>query len=757
MLVISLILCCSALAQDIPPIGNWREHLPYQTAIAISRTSTGIYAATPYSVFSIDLEENSINRLSKINGLSEASIQTIACDPASDQVVIAYTTGNIDIVHNQTVRNIDAIKKSQIDGDKTVHQIFIHNNDAFLSTGFGIVVIDLNRYEVSATYLIGEGGSKTPVYALALHENFFYAATQQGLKRAPANGANLQDFRSWTMMPEFSQQRITNAISYHNNLVIERDDSLHILSNSSWKFFYADDWQVENISAFDGKLILSQTNNNTGRLVILQPNGNIETTITNGQYIMSPRQAIRTDDGYWIADSVAGVSHFDGSNFTSYIPNSPASIAMGDMRALNGTIWIASGTRNGEWQVTNNKNGFFRFNEGTWTNYNSSSFAALDTFYDVVSIAIDPNDNSVWAGSFGGGLANISSSGDMEIYKQNSLIGTAISAPGSYRVSGLAFDADNNLWISNYGATNSIVVKKRDGSAKSFAVPFSIPDKAVADIIIDDANQKWIIAPNGNGLLCFNHGSSIDDISDDQWKWYKAGAGAGNLPDNNVLSIAKDKNGFIWIGTAKGIGIIQCPEQAFSSQGCEAILPVVQQGNFPGYLFRDEVVQDIAVDGADRKWVGTRNGIWLINADGSKTIQRFTETNSVLLSNNVRGIVVESRSGEVFFSTANGICSYRGTATETTVENSDVLVFPNPVPPGYTGMIAIRGLPDNSIVKITETNGRLVCQTRSNGGQATWNGKDYKGRTVSSGVYLVLVSDNSRKENLATKIVFISR
>ena len=223
------------------------------------------------------------------------------------------------------------------------------------------------------------------------------------------------------------------------------------------------------------------------------------------------------------------------------------------------------------------------------------------------------------------------------------------------------------------------------------------------------------------------------------------------------LALPKIKNGFIWIGTADGIAVVQCPQSVFSAQGCDAMLPVVTEGGFNQYLFKGEEVKSIAIDGADRKWVATKNGAWLISAEGDKVIYRFTEENSPLLSNDVKGIAIDGKTGEIFFATSNGICSFRSTATQGGETNNNVLVFPNPVPPGYGGTIAIRGLVDNAIVKITEMDGRLVYQTRALGGQAVWDGKDYKGRKISSGLYLVLVSDDGRKENLATKIIFINK
>jgi hypothetical protein len=234
------------------------------------------------------------------------------------------------------------------------------------------------------------------------------------------------------------------------------------------------------------------------------------------------------------------------------------------------------------------------------------------------------------------------------------------------------------------------------------------------------------------------------------------GAGAGNLPSNEVLSIAMDNSGFIWVGTIDGIGVIQCPLDVMTV-GCEALLPTIKEGGFVNYLFKGEAVRSIAVDGADRKWVATANGVWLINAEGNKVLENFTETNSYLLSNDVKSIAINGITGEIFFGTAKGVSSYRGMATEAEEDKSNVLVFPNPVPPGFTGSIAVKGLPENSTVKIIETNGRLVYQARSLGGQAIWNGRDYQGNIASPGVYVVMAVNDDHTEKAVAKIVFIGR
>jgi hypothetical protein len=754
VLVFTLPLSFSSWGQ-IQPIGQWREHLPWHQAIGVAGNAENIWAATPYSIFSIDLTENSIERWIKINGLSETGISAIGV--GASQLIIAYTNSNIDILEDGAVININAIKNSNAPGDKTIYQVFVRGPLAYLSTGIGIVAIDLEKHEVRDTYIIGNGGSKIGINAVTADGTYFYAASKEGLKKALINNSNLADFRNWQTENGLSPGEVRSVVVVQDKVIAEKNDSLFKLDGAAWNFFYHDEWAIKNISVSGDKLLLSEVRDSEGRVIELNASGTITNTIQHAAYTPSPSQAVFFANNYWIADSLAGLSKYTGAAYEQYIPNSPASVVSGNMDALSNVIYAAAGTITGNWQPTGNKAGVFRYAGNQWDFFNARNLPQFDSLPDIITVLADPGGAGFWAGSYGGGLVHVGKDNEVTIYKQNSPLQPAISSPGSYRVSGLARDAEQNIWVANYGGTAELHVRKPDGSWRSFAIPFPIAENAVSQIVVDDLNQKWIVSPMGGGLICFNHGETVDNPADDQWKWYRAGAGNGNLPDNKVLCIAKDKSNFIWVGTTRGIGIIYCPQQVFAGDGCEAILPVVQQDNFAGYLFRDEMVQAIAVDGADRKWIGTNNGVWLISADAEKTIYHFTTANSPLPDNDIKSIAIDGQSGEVFFSTAKGICSFRSTATEGTNINTNVLVFPNPVPPGYHGAIAIRGLVNNAIVKITEMDGRLVYQTRALGGQAVWNGKDYRGRSISSGVYLVLVSDDGRRENIATKIVFIKK
>ena len=748
------------MAQE-PPIGQWREHLPYKSAIDVTAGDGKVYCATPYSLFSVNNSDNIVERFSRVTGLNETGISAIKYDDVNKKLFIAYTNSNIDILFRNDIFNIPEIKRSNIIGDKNIYNIYPLAKNYYLSTGIGVILIDGERYEVKDSWFIGNGGNQVKVNGFTSDGIYFYAATEEGLKRALMTATNLSNYASWQTVSSsngLSAGACKNVITVQNRVVVQKNDSLFVQTGSTWALFYSDTWPFMSSNTSENKIQLCERQlNGIGRIVVLNADGSVFRTLANSGAISFPRKAILFNNQPWVADQFASLSRFGASStYQQYILNSPQAIASGEMVAYNNTVFFTSGAVNDAWNYQYNGDGIYTLKESNWNNINRYRYNHIDSLMDYITIAIDKRDETIWAGSYGGGLLHIKQGPLFEIFKQNNL-GVTVGDPGSYRVAGLAFDTENNLWISNFGASQQFRVRKNDGVWKNFTVPFPLFQNALSQILIDDNNYKWIVAPLGNGLICYHHGTSIENINDDRWRRFGAGAGNGNLPSNEVMCIVKDKNGFIWVGTTDGIGVLQCTQDVFSAQGCDAILPIVPNGNFSGYLFKGQEVRSIAVDGADRKWVATKNGVFLISAGGEKVIYRFTEDNSPLLSNEVKKIVIDGKTGEVYFATQKGICSFRSTATEGKEENEMVLVFPNPVPPDFTGTIGIRGLVNNAIVKITELDGRLVYQTRALGGQAIWDGKNYRGQRISSGVYLVLVSDDGKKEMIATKIFFISR
>ena len=738
----------SVVTAQLPPIGQWREHLNYQSAIQIVKGDK-IYCATSNALFSV--EANEIERYSKVTGLAETGVSCIAWDETTQQLVVAYNNSNLDILKGSIVKNIGDIVRSTLAGNKTINSINCNAGFAYLSVGLGIIVVDLVKYEIKDTWFIGTNGNQIIVNAVTSDANNFYAATAEGLKQAPIS-SDLSNYNNWQII---GNNNIAQSVVNCNNnaIIVQKNDSLFQLSNNNYSFVYADaSWQMSAINFSQNKILVCEKNSNgNAKLVQITIAGIVEKTFISSSTIITPKAAMLDNTDVWIADSIAGLSK---NTTETYIPNGPLGTADGQMIFANNNLYVAAGSINDNWNYQHNKNGVYTFSNDVWSDKGYYNSPILDTVLDFICLANNKKDNTIWAGAYIGGLIAFNNDSITIYKKENSTLQGTVGDENVVRISGLAFDQNNNLWIGNYGAPNILHGKKNDNSFKAFTVPFTLNENAIGQILCDDNNNIWMLSPQGNGLICFNYGNSVDDLSDDKWRYFQAGSQQGNLPSSVVVCLAKDANNVIWLGTTNGIAIFTCTDNPFDPN-CQATLPVVKEGQFAGYLFQNERVQSIAVDAANRKWVASKNGVWLTSADGDKIIERFTVDNSPLLSNNVKQIAINPQNGEVFFATAKGICSYRGTAVDATTSNSNVLIFPNPVPPNYAGTIAIKGVPDNSVVKITELNGRLVYQTRSLGGQAVWNGLNYKNEKIAGGVYLVFATNDDGSETLVTKIVMV--
>lgn len=331
------------------------------------------------------------------------------------------------------------------------------------------------------------------------------------------------------------------------------------------------------------------------------------------------------------------------------------------------------------------------------------------------------------------------------------------------RIEGLCFDKDNNLWMTNTGAKNgNIKVLRSDGTWCSLANDNQyLRNAALIDkILITSNGLKWInVLRTTSGIFILDDNGTIDDTSDDTSKFFTS---LINISDKKEITtrtfycMTEDKEGSIYLGTGNGVMI--CPSSYNSLQNeqlyANRIIRTAEDGT-PVYFLDGERVNAIAVDGGNRKWIGTENsGVFLVNEDASETIYNFTTDNSPLLSNTIKSIAIDHISGKVYFGTDKGIISYVGEATKGSESYSNVYAYPNPVRPDYS-KVTIAGLMENSNVKITDLNGNLIYQGKSLGGQLTWDCRNRSGRRVASGVYLVLAATQDSKESIVTKIAVI--
>ena len=227
--------------------------------------------------------------------------------------------------------------------------------------------------------------------------------------------------------------------------------------------------------------------------------------------------------------------------------------------------------------------------------------------------------------------------------------------------------------------------------------------------------------------------------------------GEGGLPGTKATTIISDKDGLIWAGTDQGVAFFPDPFSVFSGN-VDAVRPIFDRRP----LLRDQLITAIAVDGGNRKWIGTPNGLWLFDEAGETLVHNFTTENSPLPSNYIKDIAIDANSGEVFIATTQGMVSYRGTATKGGTENQAVKIFPNPVSMSFNGEVGISGLVDDAIVKITTVTGTLVREVKAAGGMATWNVTDYRNERVATGVYLVFSASSNGSETFVGKIAVVN-
>lgn len=410
-------------------------------------------------------------------------------------------------------------------------------------------------------------------------------------------------------------------------------------------------------------------------------------------------------------------------------PNLNKWIALGGPKKP--TIGIASAnSQQMIFPFSNQKNGFASYSENGWTNY----FTLQNNFIPIIDYSVNhPSEPIFW----------LSNSNTIYSFDGNQIQLVQESPIG--KIKNITFSKNGNGWILNDQKGLSFI-QKNNTKAYSFPTGFTI--NGIVQLIANQQEQVWIASPSLQGVFIFQ---SDNYFNTSTWVQKTTGTNNGNLPSNKVTSIIEDKTGAIWVGTDNGIGIFNCGD--ISKEACNAYLPIVQNNGFNAYLFQKETINCITVDAANRKWVGTNNGAWLVSQDGLSIIEHFTKDNSPLPTDSINQIVIEPNNGEVFFQTSQELVSYRGTATKEATHQKDLFIYPNPVPPNYDGQISIKNLVENANVKITDINGKLVFQTRALGGQAIWNGKTYEGKHVATGIYLVFVRDDIGNEKGVGKIM----
>ena len=510
---------------------------------------------------------------------------------------------------------------------------------------------------------------------------------------------------------------------------------------------------MQKLRAGATKLVASI--NGPASKVITFQNGQIADNVGCGL----PYDAIEDNGSLWIADYYNGLFRFRNDTIEYMYPQGPYSNSVFNMsvNSSNHNIYVVPGAWSSALTYTYNFDGIFCRVNGEWKNDNVHNDPRLNGIFDFVCTAVNPANNHVMFGTYWDGIYEWEDSLGLfnHFTDSNSTLGRVIGDIQRIRTAGLAYDRFGNLWVSNLGADSVICVQKPDGTWLKFGPPFNVPAGWVTQIAFDQFDQTWFVMPR-TGLLVMNHGADLDDPKDDKYTEVINTIGHGNLPDNNVTCVAVDQDGNVWVGMASGIAVIYCPGDVGSSAGCDAQqIVVVAADGIAGYLLSNEDVHQILVDGANRKWFATDDGLWLYSADGTQQIAHYTVDNSPLFSNVVNVLGMDYSTGDLYVGTDKGMMVLRGDATSGSNSSCSPLVYPNPVRQGYSGPIIIKDVINDADVKITDISGKLIYRTQALGGQIVWNGTDYHGNAAKDGVYLVFASSADGLVSCSTKLLLM--
>ena len=749
-----VLLCSFSEAQHNIPIGTWRTHYSFRDTHSIADTPQGIFNAGSNSLFFLDKEDLSLTKIGKIDGLSDTRISTIGYHPSLNTLVIAYINGNIDLLSGNKVFNIPTLLTAPINASKQTTDITIYENRAYLSTDFGVVVVDLLKMEIQEAYTdIGANGEMVSIRGGDVFNDSLFLATPEGLMSgdlSPEN--NLQDYSNWHRYGPSEGlpiNGVSNIGSSSRQLFATVDfDGIYHFQDMDWVRL---DFDLQNpvlhvTSGTDPVSITTPTS-------VLTINDNLTVDESIEEIYPKPQSTGLNSGTLLVADSINGLVTSISGTISSVFPNGPFSDSVASIHFLkNNMIAMPAGYDQLGSPLRSNL-GFYTFQQGLWTNFNATGFLETESFpeiKDLVDVAYNEFNDTFYFASFGEGIVEWEPGIEVAILDESTKGSTLQNSfpPGrNVLISSVLTDNQGNVWAGNYGNSSPLhEYNPEDESWNSFQTIFSSGQYPLHLELTDNGNFWLRLDPNkGGGILVINP-ESLDqkhliDVPDQ-----------GGLPSRRVNDMSIDKTGQVWMATDKGVSHFPFPSDILQSSNVNASQVLIDGRP----LLKDEIVTCLAIDGANRKWIGTEKGIWLFSSKGDSVISNFTSENSPLPSNTIIDVDISDPTGEVFIVTDAGTISYRGTATEGQLVNEQVKIFPNPVKRDYQGVVGISGLSTNAIVKVTDVTGKLVKEARAAGGTAVWDILDYQGRRVSSGVYLVFSSSSDGRETFIGKIAVVN-
>ena len=735
----------------------WQGYFSFNEIKDISQSSTTVFAASENALFSKNAATNTTKTTTTIDGLSGQTISSLYYSNGFKKTIIGYENGLMIVVNEvdgSILKVVDIINKQLPANLKKINHFMEHNGLVYVSCDFGIVQFNLTTLQFGDTYFIGDNGAEISVRQTAYSNGFIYAATSNGIRKANSTNTNLIDFNQWTLVNSGDWSSVETLDT--ELIAINSGGYIHRYNSSIFVGFFQLPQAATDVRAVSHSLFVTTPN-----AVFVYNNQMILTRqIVNTQVLdntLSFTCATVIGDLLYIGTKDQGLFSSTLSNSSSFVNNTPSGPTRNNIFSLDvgsDLLWVVYG----DYDVYYNpypldSYGISRYNNSGWLNIsNKDVFDAKS----ITKVTINPsNEKQVYASSFFSGMLKIENDVPTILYNEkNSGLETLTFVGPNYidvRINGTVFDKKGNLWVTNSLVKDGLKVLKTNGQWQSYAMNSILVDfksSSYANIVIDRNNTKWM-GTNRDGVIGFNESTNT-------YKKITSGADLGNLPINDVRTVAIDTKNQLWIGTTKGLRVLSNVNN-FSTEGQLKANPIIiVEDNLAQELLYEQFVTSIAVDGADNKWLGTiDSGVFMVSLNGQETKYHFTINNSPLPSNVINDIKINSTTGEVFIATDKGMVSFKGIATGANEDLNNVFVYPNPVRPTYSGTVKVAGLIDKANIKITDIEGNLVYETTSAGGTIEWDTTAFGRYKVASGVYIIFISAQDGSETKVKKVMII--
>ena len=742
---------------------SWQGYFSYNEIKAVSESTNTVFAASENALFSKNTITNEIKTTNTIDGLSGQTISALYHSAKFNKTIVGYENGLIIVINEadgKMLNIVDIINKQLPSELKRINHFMEFDGIAYVSCDFGIVQFNLATMQFGDTYFIGANGAEIKVNQTAVFNGFIFAATNTGIRRAAITNPNLIDFNQWTSVATGSWSSATTLGT--DLYAINSAGSIQKYNVGSNTFTTSIQLPQSSSDARStaGYYVVTTLNNvfvyNSQMALIRQINSNQIPDITPNftcATIIGATVFIGTKENGMITASLSVTTQFENITPIGPLRNNVFSIT-----ASSKALWAVYGLYPGNYNPYQSPQGFpslygiSKLDYTTWLNIPASKVLGARA---LSNIAINPkNNDEVYISSFFSGLLKLEKDVPAKLFTPvntapNGLQSIEVAvAPNDIRINNAIFDKEGNLWLTNNLVEKALKVLKANGQWQSISLASALPElTAFGGLEIDNYNTKWVASRKG--VIGYNEKGGV-------LKVITEGSDKGNLPSPDVRSIAVDNKNQLWIGTNKGLRVLSNVGKYQTDGQMTANPIIILDDNVAQELFYEQFITDIAVDGANNKWVGTADsGLFLVSPNGQETKYHFTVSNSPLPSNTINDIDINSITGEVFIATSKGLISFKGTATSANEDLNNAYVYPNPVRPEYQGTVKIAGLLDNANVKITDIGGNLVYETTSQGGTIEWDTTAFGKYKVASGVYMIFISAEDGVETKVKKVMII--